>query len=306
MPLNFRQFEALYWIARLGSFHAAARHIGTSQPAISKRVRDMEEQLGVNLIDRSERQMRLTAKGQELLQYATRIMAISSEIQQRVGTSAAITGRVRLGVTGIPALTWLPVLLERVARTTPGVVVEFTVDTSETLHRQIERGRLDVAVLAGPVAMAKLRTEALGRVPMAWLASPKLELPVNPLSAADLALWPVITDRDGSHLHAAAMEWFRADGVEPARHHGCANLSTRIQLAVEGLGVALASAVAATRELTQGSLLVVQTRRTPPHLDYVIAYPDISPSSAVRMVAGMVKTLIEQKPDLQSYYAAMA
>jgi hypothetical protein len=49
----------------------------------------------------------------------------------------------------------------------------------------------------------------------------------------------------------------------------------------------------------------VQTRRTPPHLDYVVAYPDISPSPAVRMVAGMVKTLIEQKPDLQSYYSSI-
>ena len=74
-----------------------------------------------------------------------------------------------------------------------------------------------------------------------------LDLPLGTLGAADLALWPVITDRAGTHLHAAAMDWFRIEGVEPARHHGCSSLPTRIQLAVRGVGVALASPSAASR-----------------------------------------------------------
>jgi DNA-binding transcriptional LysR family regulator len=63
--MNFRQLEALYWIVRLGSFHAAARHLKTSQPAISARIREMEQQLGVTLFDRSGRKVRPTPKGHE-------------------------------------------------------------------------------------------------------------------------------------------------------------------------------------------------------------------------------------------------
>ena len=271
--MNFRQFEALYWIARLGSFHAAARHLRTSQPAISARIREMERQLGVTLFDRSGRKVRPTPKGHEMLRYAAQVMAIAAEIQQRVGTREALTRRVRLGVPGIAALTWLPHLLERVARTYPGLVVEFTGDSSEILVEQMQRGLLDVAVLAAPVASPKVTAESLGRVALAWLCSPLLDLPLGMLGGgADIALWPVITDRAGTHLHGAAMDWFRAEGVEPARHHGCFSLPTRIELAVRGMGIALAAPSAASRELAHGVLRLIETVRPPPSLEYVIAY----------------------------------
>jgi DNA-binding transcriptional LysR family regulator len=302
--VNFKQFEALYWIARLGSFHAAARHLNTSQPAISARMRQMEHQLGVKLFDRSEHKARPTAKGQELLHYAAQLMAIASEISQRVGTREALAGRVRLGVTSVPALTWLPSLLERMARTYPGIVIEFTVDSSEVLHDQVENGQLDVVVVAGPLASTKVTVEALGLVPMAWLSSPKLNLPVQLMTAAEVALWPVISDRNGSHLYAAAMEWFRGEGVEPRQHHGCSSLPTRIHLATRGLGIALAAPSAASRELARGTLQLVATLRPPPVLEYVIAYSSMGLSPSTRIVAEAAKSLIGQKPDLQAYYSA--
>ena len=233
------------------------------------------------------------------------MMAIAAEIQQRVGTREALTGRVRLGVPGISALTWLPPLLERVARTYPGLIVEFTVESSEVLDEQMQQGLLDVAVLAGPVVSPKVTAESLGHVALAWLCSPRLDLPPRMLGAADIALWPVITDRAGSHLHGAAMDWFRAEGVEPARHHGCSSLPTRIQLAVRRVGIALASPSAASRELSHGTLRLVETTRPPPSLEYVIAYSSVGLEPGGRLVADMAKALIAQKPDLQAYYSAI-
>src|SRR5262245_10055306 len=138
--MNFRQFEALYWIGRLGSFQAAARHLNTSQPAISARIREMELELGVTLFDRSERKVKPTAKGRELLPYATQLMTIASEIRECVGSREALSGRVRFGVTGISALTWMRGLLNRMALDYPGIAVELTVDSSEMLWAQIEGG----------------------------------------------------------------------------------------------------------------------------------------------------------------------
>ncbi|NVH74079.1 LysR family transcriptional regulator [Paraburkholderia sp. JPY432] len=304
--MNFRQFEALYWITRLGSFHAAAQHLDTSQPAISARIRELEQELGVTVFDRSGRKVRPTPKGHELQRYATQIMAIAAEIQQRVGTREALSGRIRLGLPAAQALTWLPGLLERVAQTYPGLVVEFTVETSELLEALMREGRLDVAVLAGPVSLPNVTAESLGQVPMAWLCSPRLTVPPRPMRAAELVLWPVISAQEGTRLHAATMEWFRAEGVEPARRHACSSLPTRIQLAVQGLGIALASPAAARRELEEGKLQHVATVRPLPSLEYVIAYSDIDPSPAGRIVADMAKALIAQKPDLQSFYSYYA
>ena len=64
--MNFRQFEALYWIARLGSFHAAARHLEDLPARRLCAHSRMEQQLGVTLFDRSERKVRPTPKGHEM------------------------------------------------------------------------------------------------------------------------------------------------------------------------------------------------------------------------------------------------
>ncbi len=106
------------------------------------------------------------------------------------------------------------------------------------------------------------------------------------------------------HLHGAAMDWFRVEGVEPARHHGCSSLPARIQLAVRGVGIALASPSAASRELAHGALRLVETTRPPPSPEYVIAHASVGLEPGGRLVAEMAKALIAQKPDLQAYYSA--
>ncbi len=68
--ITFKQIDALYWIAELGSFEAAANKLNMSQSAISKRIQELEETFDVEIFDRSKRNARLTEKGAELLDYA--------------------------------------------------------------------------------------------------------------------------------------------------------------------------------------------------------------------------------------------
>ena len=302
--MNLHQFEALYWIGRLGSFHAAARHLKTSQPAISGRIRDLELELGVTLFDRSQRKVKPTPKGHELLQHAAELMALTDRIRASVGAREVMAGRVRMGVTGVAALTWARALVERMKLTYPDISIELTVEASELLAEQIEEGMLDVAVLAGPLESNRVSSERLGRVPMSWLASPMLKLPDRSLSPAEIAAHPIISGLPGTYLHAAAAAWFRSAGVEARRHHACSSLSVRIQLAAQGLGIALAAVSAAGRELGDGSLTVVAADRPLPALEYVIACPAFALPPPARIVAESAKLLIAQKPDLESYYSA--
>jgi DNA-binding transcriptional LysR family regulator len=302
--MNFRQYEALYWIGRLGSFHAAARQLKTSQPAISARIRELEEALGIKLFERADRKALLTTKGRELLPYAAQLMGLIADIRQHVGAREALTGRVRFGATNIHALTWLPGLIERLAESHPGILVEIAIDTSETMQALLERGRLDIAIVAGPLRGLKLTAEPVGRVANVWVASPRLCFPSAPQSARELARWPIISDRPGTHLHAATMDWFRVEGVEPQCHHSCSLLPTRIHLALEGIGVALAAHSAVQRELDTGLLRVAPTTRPAPELPYVMAYSDIGLSPCGQAVVEAVRAAIAAQPTLDAYYAA--
>ncbi len=294
--MNLKQFEAFYWIARLGSFHAAARHLEMTQPSVSARVRELERHLGVALFDRSGRKARLTAKGRELLAYADRMLQLAGEAEQHVGTRAALVGRVRFGVTSIPAVTWMPRLMRRLARAYPGIEAEYAVDNSESLRARLLAGELDMAFLAGPLFEPSLVTETLGRVPMAWLAGAASLLPHRTLTPADLVDEPLITDWRGSFLHSLALSWFTSAGIEPRRHHACASLRTRLDLARAGLGVAMAPATAATSELGAGELRLLAVEPALPALDYVIARPAGTSAPALRAFLELARQVITETP----------
>lgn len=306
--MHLKHFEALVWVARLGGFHAAARHLKTAQPNISARIRELESLLGVELFDRSRRQAVLTPKGRELLGYAEQMLRLASDIQQRVGTKHKLSGRVRLGVTGVPAATWLPTLVRRLSQAYPSIALEFTVETSERLQQGLAGGELDVAILtAGERLPAPIRSEPLGRVELAWLAAPSMGLPAGRIDPQALRAVPIITDLRGSQLHAIAEAWFAAGGAEPHRHHACSNLISRIRLACEGIGVALAAPAAAVREITQGALRVLAADPPLPGLDYVLAStaPGVAPP-ATSVVATMARELIAERPGMQFFYSEAA
>ncbi|MBI4182909.1 MAG: LysR family transcriptional regulator [Proteobacteria bacterium] len=301
--MNFKQFETLYWIARLGSFRAASRHLKMAQPTVSARIRELERELGVELFDRSSRSARLTARGRELIPYAEQIVSLASEIHRHLGNRDSVTGRVRLGVTSIPARTWLPKLIRNLARAHPGIELEFMVESSEHMRDLLLAGELDVAFLAGPVRTTRMTTDVIGQVNMAFLASPALGIPLTPVSPQDLESWPIISGPRGSHLHDLAVEWFQRSGAQLRYNHACSSLSTRIQLAVEGMGIAIATPSAAARELAEGKLRIVTTATPLAALEYVVAFPMVTLSPAVQIVAGMAKDLVAEKQDIHFYYA---
>ena len=171
--MNLTQVETFLWIARLGSFRAAAQRLKTTQPCVSSRVRELEDDLGIELFDRtSRRRISLTAKGRALIPHAEHLLGVSTEIRNRFSAAQSLNGVVRLGVTGTIAVNWLPKLIENLARVAPGIEVQFVADLSANLRQYLEDGKLDVAFFAGSAPGPRFVGEVLGRVPLAWFASP--------------------------------------------------------------------------------------------------------------------------------------
>ena len=273
MTLNLKQIEAFFWVDRLGGFQAAASYLNTTQPAISARIRELERTLGVQLFDRRSRNARLTSKGRSLLDYAQQMLGVASEIAQRVGNSAALSGLVRLGVADTIALTWLPEMLARVATRLPNLEVDLEVDLSINLHRQLENREIDLAILVRSATTASLNTVELGRVSLAWMCSPTLALPDKPIAPRALAKWPIIAHTRGSHQYVMIRQWFRENGIEPRRISGCSSLSTLIKLVGSGLGLSVLAPATLRREITDGALRVVQTTCAVPPNRFVAARP---------------------------------
>jgi DNA-binding transcriptional LysR family regulator len=145
-------FETLLWISRLGTFRAAAERMNTSQPAISARVREIEEQLGIAIFQRQGRNMVLTARGRRLVQECEPLWAGFEKVLLSASGFEGASGLVRIGSGEIAAASCLPGFVHAVERDLPGVTLELELDLTARMFQQLLGGTIDLAFLAGPVA----------------------------------------------------------------------------------------------------------------------------------------------------------
>lgn len=271
MRLTVKHLEALYWVSRLGSFTAAAERLHSTQSAISMRIRDLEETLAQQLFDRTARAARLTAKGQELVGYAERVMDLMEEIKARISDPTIVSGIVRVGVTEYVALTWLPDLVRELNARFPRVTLEMNVDLTLSLLTKLHSGEIDLALLPGPVAQPGVRNVSLGFVHFAWMASPSLRIPDRAMTPRDLDHWPILTLSKPSNLYAILERWFEESGAVGRRANTCNSLSVLASWTVAGLGIGYLPVQYHERDIRAGRLRMIDVQPHLSELEYVAA-----------------------------------
>lgn len=146
--MDVRQLRYFKTIAELGSFSSAARSLGIAQPALSRHVKVLEENLGTVLFLRSARGIQLTEQGERLLAYASGLLRQFDMLPDVIGDGAeAVRGRVVVGFpTSVNAMLARPLIRAAMQRL-PGVQLHVIESLSGFLQEWIEAGRLDICVL---------------------------------------------------------------------------------------------------------------------------------------------------------------
>ena len=214
--LTTASLELATWIAKLGSFTAAAERLHTTQPAVSARVRELEEAVGQKLFLRQGRGVELTVEGREFVRSADKLLRQIVELSESFSKESA-AGVVRFGTSSI-CLDLLAALTQRVAQTMPKVSYDVELERAGRLLDRLESHKLDVAILSGPVDPYKFRSMSLGFDRMLWVTSPGVlherhgSRPEQRL--AGLPVWCVHRD---SFYWSDAIRKLLPNGVEPER-----------------------------------------------------------------------------------------
>jgi len=167
--MDVRHLSVFVAVAQELSFTRAADRLLLAQSAVSTTVRDLERELGVELFDRSHRQIRLTGAGEELLTRAQQVLEQVRELGEAVAAAATeLRGAVTMGLmTGVD-LVDVPGLLGRYHERHPAVAVQLRATGlgSTGLVAQLERGEIDVALLSVVDGLpATLRGEVVASSP---------------------------------------------------------------------------------------------------------------------------------------------
>ncbi|WNG89588.1 LysR family transcriptional regulator [Mycobacterium sp. ITM-2016-00317] len=139
-------------VALLGSFTAAARSLGYSQPAVSRQVAAMEAAVGYRLFARAVRGVSVTPAGAVVVEHAARILGATAALRHDVDSlGERLAGRVAVGAFPAAMSVLVPRTAARLAIDYPALAIALTEGPSRTLVRDLRAGRLDVAVIAtGP------------------------------------------------------------------------------------------------------------------------------------------------------------
>lgn len=268
MP-TFKQLEALIAVVDHGTFDGAASRLGQVQSAISRQVQELEHWLGFALFDRSGRGARLTALAAPVVAQAREVLLQRDIVNSCLISPQVLSRRLRIGITELSALTWLPRLIKAVSSHYPKVRIEPEVDLSVRLHGLLMAGQVDVIVVPDAFSSNGLIKVALDEVRNNWFCAPGLLDHQQPLSLEDLSHCTLLAQGRLSGSGLLVDTWLATHQASPSAHIPCSSLAALIGLTVSGLGVTYLPDITAAPYLLNGQLVKLDVKPPLPSTPYV-------------------------------------
>ena len=238
--ISLYHLETLLWIDRLGTFSAAAERLNTTQPAVSARMRELEQRLGSKLFRRDGRSMSLTAAGRKLVRDCDPLLRDMQLALLGSGGFAEASGVVRIGAGEIAAASCLPPFVAKLKAEMPNVGLEIEIDLTANLIQQLLTGRTDLAFAAGPIAHPALKTSPIGAVALVWLASPVVAATFGGGGGGgDAVPVPVWSLASHSPIHGRMRDAIQASRIAQKSLNLCNNARMMIDIAKADGGVGI-------------------------------------------------------------------
>ncbi|WP_288991189.1 LysR family transcriptional regulator [uncultured Sphingopyxis sp.] len=251
--ISIYHLETLLWIDRLGTFSAAAERLNTTQPAVSARMRELEQRLGSTLFRRDGRTMSLTPAGRKLVNDCTPLLRDMQLALLGSGGFNEASGVVRIGAGEIAAASCLPPFVAALKAEMPNVALEIEIDLTANLIQQLLTGRTDLAFAAGPIAHPALRTSPIGEVALLWLANPAVAaLFERGTGEQQVPVWSLASP---SPIHGRMREAIAASRIAQKSLNLCNNARMMIDIARAGGGVGIFPEPMVRAEVAAGTLV---------------------------------------------------
>jgi len=239
--IELRQLRYFLAVAETLHFARAAEKLHISQPSLSQQIRALEEELGVQLFERSRRHVALTTDGEALLPYARRLVALADDAHEEFAERSGLRrGRVRLGTTPTLGGHLLPRAMRGFFQTYPGLEITITEDGSDRLARLLEQGQLDLALLVEDPNMHDivfeplLKEEIVVALPEGHKRAGQESLALQALSSERF-----IVCREGYHLRTLTLAACKEAGFRPRIAVSGIDIDTALRFVRAGLGITL-------------------------------------------------------------------
>jgi DNA-binding transcriptional LysR family regulator len=259
MALNLHLLRIFTVVAEHGSLSRAAQAMHISQPAVTKGVQELEKQVGVPLLERGARGVRLTEAGAGLQEHARAIFAAEGAAEDELRANRGLSGgTLRIGASLTIANYFLPPLLAAFHAQYPKLGLELSSHNTESIAALLLDYKLDIALVEGPVSHERILKRKWRDDELVVVAAANHPLASRKrLKAADLndAVWVVREPGSGTReVIEAALEERNLHWKHTLEINSTAAIK---QTVASGLGLAMVSVVAAADQIQIGKLRVL-------------------------------------------------
>ncbi len=262
--VNLDLYRVFYTVAKCGSLTRAAEELYISQPAVSQSVKQLENQLGVSLFNRTHRGMELSAQGGKLIfDEVERALGLLNEAEKRIAqTKMSATGTIRIGASDTIFEYFLADKIVDFHERFPAVKIELMADFTPDTIEKLKADRCDIAFVNLPIKVDP-ELELYGncmRLNDIFIAGEKYkELAEGKISLGQLKKYPLILMDKNTVSRHAIDNFFHTVGIEltPSIEVGSWDLMKRLVL--RGMGIGVIPREYATHRLGTGELLEIET-----------------------------------------------
>ncbi|TGM58247.1 LysR family transcriptional regulator [Leptospira vanthielii] len=149
--MEFRQIIYFLEIAESGTFQKAASRLGLTQPALSRQIFLLEKELGVTVLERGGRSVRLTHEGERFYQYSVRMKELWKEIQNSFSKEKELKGNYSISAGGTVSAWILPQILKEILKKRQGLSLSVREGDDRETKDAVLKGEVDLGILTGPI-----------------------------------------------------------------------------------------------------------------------------------------------------------
>jgi LysR family hca operon transcriptional activator len=294
MDMELRHLRYFVAVAETGSLtEAAERRLHTAQPSLSRQIRDLEHQVGAELLSRSVNGVELTAAGQAFLDHA-RLALMHADAAVETARRAAQPAKkiFAIGFQTGHEMNWLPRAMHALHDELKNIQVTISSDYSPDLAAAVARGRLDLAFLRVEPGY-DLKYHVVDREPLIVLMPRGHRLTSREaVRPQDLAGEIFIGGSNkAAVLRAVTEDYLRRSGIDVKLDHGVDNMAMAISLVASTRGVALMPAYA--RNLLPPSVISRPLEGEAPTIDIAVGYSESNSSPILRLFLSRLGQLMD-------------
>ena len=256
--MDFDQLTTFMQVAKLGSFSRAGQKVFRSQSAVSAQIRQLEQEYGDKLLDRSGKDVRLTPAGRVLFGYAERLLSLRDESLLAVADQGVTPrGTLVIGANEATCLYVLPEVFAEYCRLYPGVQISIYRNFSYKIIEKLENGSIDVGIVTLPVKSPSLKTHSIFRDQLMLMVNPQHPLAKHKVaSVSDIAKHPLLVPKTG-YTRQLMDKLFRPYNSSLQVRMELPSIGMIKSFVAAGLGVSLISSSFAREEVLAGTVRLI-------------------------------------------------